>query len=397
MPRGSGLIQENIISNIALNNSGKPVPLVAVSILNISTPVDTLNNVITGAQAGIVYFTDLEDQGNHREISGNQIQVFKPGTAQNPGQNVYGVLVTDRSKDILSPVDPPALEMLNAVLTGVPISVAINNNTVSYTGSLSNTKTFGIEIDAGFGTSTGSGNNVLAVEVTGNSIGGPGTGFDAGLSFYQCDPADPPIDGVTVCGSGYLDTSSVVSNDISGNNYGVIAAGPIAQSKLDDFHHNRIAGNGVGVQNDTGLGISLVNNWWGCNAGPGAPGCDTAVNNNPDLLSPWLVLSTAVNPTSVPAGGTSVFTANLINNSLLVDTSSAGFVPNGIPANFSAITLGSVNPASGFTTSGAAQTTFTAPFVGGSFQVCATVDSETVCSDVTEAVPLKVFLPLIFR
>ncbi|MHB8932735.1 MAG: right-handed parallel beta-helix repeat-containing protein, partial [Bellilinea sp.] len=257
-PLSIGTIQENIISDIAINNSGKPDPLVAVSILCISTPADTLNNVITGAQAGIVYSTDPEDLGNHREISGNQIQVFKPGTVQTPGKNVYGILVTDRSKDILSPVDPPALEMLNAVLTGVPLSVAINNNTVSFVGTLSKTKTFGIEINAGVGTSTDPGDNVLSVDLTGNRIGGPGTGFDAGLLFYQCDPADPPIDGVTVCGSGYLDTSSVVSNDINGNNYGVIAAGPIAQSKLDDFHHNRIAGNGVGVQNDTGLGISLV-------------------------------------------------------------------------------------------------------------------------------------------
>ncbi|MHB1384206.1 MAG: right-handed parallel beta-helix repeat-containing protein, partial [Bellilinea sp.] len=72
IPRGSGVIQENVISDIAINNSGKPDPLVAVSILNISTPADTLNNVITGAQAGIVYSTDPEDLGNHREISGNQ-------------------------------------------------------------------------------------------------------------------------------------------------------------------------------------------------------------------------------------------------------------------------------------------------------------------------------------
>ena len=109
VPLGGGIIQNNTISKIAFNNNGKP-PFVGVSILSTSTPVDALNNVITGAQAGIVYFNDLEDVGNYREISGNQIEVFKPGTVANPGQNVYGILVTDRSKDILSPVDPPCLE-----------------------------------------------------------------------------------------------------------------------------------------------------------------------------------------------------------------------------------------------------------------------------------------------
>ena len=127
---GGGIIQNNNISKIAFNNNGKP-PFIGVSILSISTPVDTINNVITGAQAGIVYFNDLEDLGIYREISGNQIQVFKPGTVTNPGQNVYGILVTDRSKDILSPVDPPALA-LNAVLMGGPVSVAVKNNNILY-------------------------------------------------------------------------------------------------------------------------------------------------------------------------------------------------------------------------------------------------------------------------
>ena len=65
-----------------------------------------------------------------------------------------------------------------------------------------------------------------------------------------------PIGTVDFCGAGYLDTSHVVGNDITTNNVGVIFQGPIGQSLLDDFHHNRIAGNSVGVQNNTGLGIS---------------------------------------------------------------------------------------------------------------------------------------------
>jgi nitrous oxidase accessory protein NosD len=401
VPAGGGIIQNNTISKIAFNNNGKP-PFLGVSILNTSTPTDSMNNIITGAQAGIVYFTDTEDLGNYREISGNQIQVFKPGTVTNPGQNVYGILVSDRLKDTLSPVDPPALTAADAVLTGVLLSVAVKNNTISYTGTLSNTNTFGIEIEAGIGTNPISGpvpgDNILSVDVSGNHIYGAPNGFDAGLVIYQCDAADLPIGTVEFCGAGYLDTSHIVANDISGNNYGVIIGGPITSTFLDDFHHNRIAGNGVGVQNNTGSGILMINNWWGCNEGPGAVGCDTVVGNLLDYADPWLILSTTAAPTTISVGGTSTLTADLKWNSIEEDTSLLGsFVRDGIPVTFSVATLGSVNPLSGGTLLGAAPTTFTAPFVGGIFQVCATVDNEEVCSDVTEEPPLMIFLPLISK
>lgn len=381
LPWGSGRIQNNTISKIAFNNNGKD-PFVGVSILNTSTPTDTLNNVITGAQAGIVYLNDQYDMGMYREISGNQIEVFKPGTINNPGQNVYGVLVTDRPTDTLSPVDPSALTSMDAVLTGGLLSMAVKNNTISYVGTLSNTNTIGIEIDAGVGTSTVLGDNFVSVDVTGNHIGVPGDGFDIGLLFYQCDPANPPT-GIIACGFGYVDTSSVVGNDISGNNYGVILEGPIELSKLENFHHNRIVGNVVGVRDDTGSLIGFPNNWWGCNSGPNELGCDTLVNGGyVGLANPWLKLTTTANPTTVPASGPSILTANLKFNSDAADTSVTGFVPNGIPVTFSAKTLGSVNPPSGVTSSGAAQTTFTAPAAQGAYEVCAVVDNQEVCSTV---------------
>ncbi|HWR66862.1 MAG TPA: hypothetical protein VN364_12160 [Bellilinea sp.] len=401
VPSGGGIIQNNTISKIAFNNNGK-LPYVGVSILSISTPVDALNNVIMGAQAGIVYFNDDEDFGNYREISGNQIQVFKPGTVTNPGQNVYGILVSDRLKDTLSPVDPPDLAASDASLMGAPLSVAVKNNTISYVGTLSNTNTFGIEIDAGIGTNPISGpvpgDNILSVDVSGNHIYGAPNGFDAGLVIYQCDAADLPIGTVEFCGAGYLDTSSVVSNDITGNNYGVILKGPIEQGKLENFHHNRIVGNAIGIQDDTGSLIGFGNNWWGCNSGPNEPGCDILVNGGfVGLANPWLVLSTSADPTAVLVGGTSTLTADLNHNNAVPAVVPLGFVRDGIPVTFSAASLGSVNPLIGATLSGAAPTTFTAPFVGGTFQVCATVDSETVCSDVTVEPPLLIFLPLISR
>jgi hypothetical protein len=278
-----------------------------------------------------------------------------------------------------------------------PLSIAVKNNTISYVGTLPNTNTFGIEVDAGVGTSTTLGDNIPSVYISQNRIGGVGNGFDAGLLLYQCDPANLPIN-IIACGAGYLDTSHVVGNNINGNNYGVIIEGPITSTFLDDFHHNRIAGNGVGVQNNTGNGILMINNWWGCNEGPGAVGCDTMVGNLPGYADPWLVLRTAVTPATISVGGTSTLTADLKWNSNAENTSLLGFfVRDGIPVTFSVATLGSVNPLSGGTLLGAAPTTFFAPFVDGTFQACATVDSETVCSSVTVEPGFLIFLPLISR
>ena len=50
-----------------------------------------------------------------------------------------------------------------------------------------------------------------------------------------------------------------------------------------------IARNGIGAQNDTLVPINAQNNWWGCSAGPNAPGCDTTsgpVNFVPALAQP---------------------------------------------------------------------------------------------------------------
>ena len=142
----------------------------------------------------------------------------------------------------------------------------------------------------------------------------------------------------------------------------------------------------------------MINNWWGCNDGPGAAGCDTMVGNLPGYADPWLVLRTAVTPTTMPVGGTSTLTADLKWNSNAENTSLHGFfVRDGIPVTFSVATLGSVNPLSGGTLLGAAPTTFFAPFVDGTFQACATVDSETVCSSVTVEPGFLIFLPLISR
>lgn len=142
---------------------------------------------------------------------------------------------------------------------------------------------------------------------------------------------------------------------------------------------NRIVGNtatlvGADVYNRTAK-VAATDNWWGSNASPAGliSGGSPAVNFNP-----WLVLGITASPGGVAVGGgTSAITASLIRNSNGADTSSLGFVPDGIPVTF-ASTLGSISPGVGSTLSGVASATFKAGNTAGTGSASATVDSQTV-------------------
>lgn len=134
---------------------------------------------------------------------------------------------------------------------------------------------------------------------------------------------------------------------------------------------NRIVGNGVGIDNDTGSPINAEDNWWGCNGGPGAAGCD-AVSGDVDAV-PNAVLSVNATPDRLPANGTAKVTAG-------VDTNSAGEavslpVLEGRPVAFGA-DQGSVTPASGTIDGGSATAQYTSPTAIGSANVSATLDGE---------------------
>jgi hypothetical protein len=146
---------------------------------------------------------------------------------------------------------------------------------------------------------------------------------------------------------------------------------------------NRLAGNAVGVRSDDAE-VTAEDNWWGCNGGPGAAGCDTAAyTGTAGFLDaePYLVLSLEVTPAVVPTGGAAVATADLHFNSNGVDTSADGWVPDGTPVEFAA-SGGIMNPDATATAAGAASSILTAGATPGEFSVLATVDGETVEADV---------------
>lgn len=81
---------------------------------------------------------------------------------------------------------------------------------------------------------------------------------------------------------------------------------------------NQATNGGSGVYNHAlnGAVTTATNNWWGCNQGPAAIGCDQAVTNNGALtVSPWIVLTNSASPTVLHSGGSATLTASLRQNS----------------------------------------------------------------------------------
>lgn len=82
-----------------------------------------------------------------------------------------------------------------------------------------------------------------------------------------------------------------------------------------------------------GLTESVVtgqNNWWGANNGPSgmASGSGDPVTNGV-TYDPWLVMNLSTSSNRILIGGVpAIITAHFLNNSMGVDTSSTGFLPN---------------------------------------------------------------------
>jgi len=196
--------------------------------------------------------------------------------------------------------------------------------------------------------------------------------------------------------------STFTNNTASGpagtdNGGGAIDVGAAGDSASNFFVHlNRIVGNHA-TNGPTGV-YSVVtadytNNWWGCNAGPGNTGCDSAsgsINGTP-TTDPRLVLTPTASPSTIKTDPTitphptSTITGSLKINSSGTDTSSGGTIPNGTTMSFATGSLGgnSVSPSSATLSSGTASSTYTAGPHGGAELVPVTFDNQTSNASLT--------------
>ncbi|RKZ91047.1 MAG: hypothetical protein DRQ40_10335 [Gammaproteobacteria bacterium] len=191
--------------------------------------------------------------------------------------------------------------------------------------------------------------------------------------------------------------ADVLSNTVMDCTFGVQIGRGNGQGPTAEVHFNRLITNEFGVGINSPSPLSATNNWFGCNEGPGQPGCD-ATDGDP-LIDPWLTLTITANPTTIQVFQDSAVESALIINSDAVDTSGVGLVPDAIPETFTA-TLGAVNPVAGGTVDGLVPTVFTAGGVLGTAIVTVTCDNETVETPIeivarAEAIPTLGFWALL--
>ncbi|MGC2301658.1 MAG: FG-GAP-like repeat-containing protein [Acidobacteriaceae bacterium] len=224
--------------------------------------------------------------------------------------------------------------------------------------------------------STFTGNEALADNAANNEGTGGAIRFDLAAGY----PAS--ITGSTFTGNQVL-TNNVnePGGAIDANGDGTLS---ISNSRIVG---NTAPGGGTGAYLVT-VSPTLNDNWWGCNAGPGASGCDSILQDvsgtNEDYVpTSWLVLSISAGSTQVAASGSTGLTADLTHDNL---GTSGLSVPDGTPVSFGA-TLGTISGAGTSLTSGTGTATFNAGSSTGSGSGTATVDNQTasVTIDVTNA------------
>lgn len=330
--QGGGTIANNTITKIAYDNTDAPVKEVASSILIFGADLHISGNTVQEGHVGIYNIDGAS------EISGNTFEIEKVGVFG------FGIIASDPPRAVPSPFSQGAREAqqagaLEAQGAASVLEVVISRNQLALSGS-DNADTVGIEAEAGYGADD------LALSVQGNAI----TGFGVGIEMWQCES----------------DCHST----------------PGTFTELE-ANYNRIVGNDTGLLSNVDyLSVDAMNNWWGCNEGASAvPGdCDTIAGTVD--ANPWLVLRLSADPELVIVGeGASELTADLRYNSGGLDTSSQGHVPDGTHVGFAA-TLGTATPQITGTVDGVAHSTFSAGSVAGPAVISATVDNETVTTEV---------------
>ena len=216
------------------------------------------------------------------------------------------------------------------------------------------------------------------------SSGNDGNANGGGLYFAGSAGFNGSVTGSTFTGNS---ASSTLSRGAATGG-GINAEG----GGTDSFSvsNSRIVGNSVSASSAVASGYyglnlngTITNDWWGCNGGPGASGCDTVFfdqsGGGTSTFTPWLVLSISASPTQINTGATSTLTADLTHNS----SNTGGFsVPNGTPVTFGGTLDSSVNPTSTTLNSGTQTSTYTAGSTSGAGSGTATVDNATVSTPI---------------
>jgi hypothetical protein len=260
-------------------------------------------------------------------------------------------------------------------------NVQIMNNTSSAIGSGTERRHVGILLSNAPG-GTGTTGGVLNAVVSGNTLTGTTTTNDSIGIWLRGPNNNATIQGNTITSTN----RGIAVTDYEGN--GLFSSGV-------NIHYNNITGNGTGVDNSANTNIvNAVNNWWGCNDGPGiiGPGSGDKVSDNV-TYDPWLVLNLSANPPINPADGvsTSVIIADMTKNSDGQDTSAEGHIPDGTQIIFTTDTGSIESPRT--TTSGIATAVFTSSTNSSLATISAKAPTCYTCATASVSVNMYSLMP----
>jgi len=357
VPAGSHVIvvENELLASEALDEDIETDWSLGIYVASSAAAIDVQGNLFEGMWQGIL----VEHSTGATTIAGNEFADMVSTTSGPdtfPGEGVF-LLATGTPGGAGDVITSP--------------QVVSNNRFHGYSG-------FGVAVQSGHHsvnpTSLNSFSNVIIAE---NEI-------DLGGAMFPI--TDRPLGGVILKTDHALSTiegAEIIANTISvsapGNDIAV-------EGEVSDVeaHLNRLAGApAAGLDASlAAVPVNATDNWWGCNAGPGSPGCMT---ESGDVESaPNLVLSGAASASQVNPGQSATVTASLATNS---DGDAVNGVPDeGSPVVFSA-GLGSMAPETAPLDQGAASSTFTAGTQPGEAGITASLDNQTV------SVPLSVVAP----
>src|SRR5262249_33848309 len=121
-----------------------------------------------------------------------------------------------------------------------------------------------------------------------------------------------------------INSSTFTGNQaVSANGSGGLGGAIYVDSGSNNISFCRIVGNtapnggsGPYVHNTNGATALAINNWWGCNGGPGASGCDVATTDNSGLTAaPYITLLNTASPLSISPAQSTTLTASFLQNS----------------------------------------------------------------------------------
>jgi len=232
-----------------------------------------------------------------------------------------------------------------------------------------------------------------------NYAGGVGQTLTITGSTFSGNASGNAIAGGALLLSGGFASFDVSNSTFVGNqatNASGVGGAIFVNSGTLTAAFNRFVGNSAGVATSGAVGLrggsaTLTNNWWGCNGGANAAGCDKADASAGITLNtvPYVVLSNTASPATIDAAGGPPPTAATLTASFLQNSSgtplTAGNVSTliGLPVTWGNAILGSLSGQQAtIQATGTATATFTAGATGGTGHADATVDSGTATANI---------------